>query len=81
MSCVDGKGCKIEGSLIFSTSAFTKCHSLPTFNHFHEIKGSHDLRIDLSKESALFVSLKSLVLMNCISGSKGCQNRRISSVL
>ena len=36
-SCFEGKGCRIEGSPIFSTSAFTKCHSLPTFNHFHEI--------------------------------------------
>ena len=40
-----------------------------------EILGSHDLLIDLNKESALFVSLKI-----CISGTKGCQNRRISSV-
>ena len=44
------------------------------------LKGSHDLRIDLSKESALFVSLKSLVLRSCISATKGCQNSRISSV-
>ena len=28
----------------------------------------------------MFVSLKSLVLMSCISETKGCQNRRISSV-
>ena len=47
-----------EGILIFSTSAFTKYHSLPKFNHLHEIEGEHDLRMDRSKESALFVSLK-----------------------
>ena len=32
-----------------------------------------NLRIHLSKESELFVSLKNLVLMSCISGTKGCQ--------
>ena len=40
---------------------------------FEEIYGSDDLRFHLSKQSALFVSLKSLVLMSCISGTKGCQ--------
>ena len=80
MSCFEGKGCKIEGILIFSTSAFTKYHTLPKFNHFHEIKDSHNLHIDLSKESSLFVTLKSFVLVSSISGTKRCQNRRISSV-
>ena len=45
-----------------------------------EILGSDDLRIHLRKEFALFVSLKGLVLKSFISGTKGCLNRRISSV-
>ena len=45
-----------------------------------KIEGSHDLRIDLRKASARFVSFKSLVLRSCISATKGCQHHRISSV-
>ena len=53
--------------------------------HSPEVIVVLDPRYDLSYK-ALYIStcsiaLKSLVLVSCISGTKGCQNRRISSVL
>ena len=37
-SCFEGKGCEIEGILIFSSSAFTKCRSLPNSTIFTKSK-------------------------------------------
>ena len=67
----------------YSDIFYFRVHKIPftaKIQPFYEIYGSHDLRIDLSKESVLFVSLKSLILRSCISATKGCQDRRISSV-